>query len=277
MKKQKIKMAAFDLDGTLLTNDKKITEETRRVLLEAEKQGVVLVPATGRPMCGMPKEVLDLPGIRYIVSSNGARIVDQKEGKILHEKLVPYEIAVKLLEVFQKYDTILEVYYDGTGYAEEAKLSHIERYVSDEPMAQYIASTRRPVNDVMAFFKERRQPSDKVQAIFRQMQEMEQALTEIEALKDEIEVTGALHNNIEVNARGVDKGSALLFLGELLGIEREEIIAFGDGANDVSMLQKAGIGIAMENGISKAKEAACRITLTNEENGVAAAMMEYIL
>ena len=90
-------------------------------------------------------------------------------------------------------------------------------------------------------------------------------------------ISSSLYNNIEINMEGATKGNALLWLASYLGISREETMAFGDGENDLSMLKAAGIGIAMANGIEAAKEAADEITLTNDEDGVAAAIERLVL
>ena len=80
----------------------------------------------------------------------------------------------------------------------------------------------------------------------------------------------------EVNAKGADKGSALLWLADHLGISREGTMAFGDGENDIPMIKDAGIGVAMENALDAVKEAADTITLNNDEDGVAAAIRKFI-
>ena len=88
---------------------------------------------------------------------------------------------------------------------------------------------------------------------------------------------GSLGYNIEINARGVNKGTALVELGRLLGIRREEIMACGDGDNDTVMLREAGFGVAMGNAEEETKDAADYITLTNEEEGVADAIEKFVL
>ena len=82
MMKRNIKMIGFDLDGTLLNSNKEISDYTRDVMREAVKQGVIILPATGRPLTGIPKPVMALPGIRYAVTANGARVVDVQEDKV---------------------------------------------------------------------------------------------------------------------------------------------------------------------------------------------------
>lgn len=273
----RIRMIGLDMDGTLLTTEKELTEHTREVLREAIDRGVVVLPATGRPLAGIPEEVLKFPGVRYAVASNGARIVDLKESRVLYEDLVPYETGRRVLEICSRYDSMLEIYYDGVGYAEEEKLKHLDEYVPRLPMAHYIASSRRPVADVRAMHEERKAPTDKVQALFRTTEECKKAWKEVEKEIPDIEITGALSNNIEVNAKGVNKGRGLMILGELLGIHREEIMAVGDGSNDIAMLREAGLGVAMENATEAVKAAADVITLSNDQEGAAAAIEKYVL
>ena len=273
----RIRMIGLDMDGTLLTTEKELTEHTREVLREAIDRGVVVLPATGRPLAGIPEEVLKFPGVRYAVASNGARIVDLKESRVLYEDLVPYETGRRVLEICSRYDSMLEIYYDGVGYAEEEKLKHLDEYVPRLPMARYIASSRRPVADVRAMHEERKAPTDKVQALFRTTEECKKAWKEVEKETPDIEITGALSNNIEVNAKGVNKGRGLMILGELLGIHREEIMAVGDGSNDIAMLREAGLGVAMENATEAVKAAADVVTLSNDQEGAAAAIEKYVL
>ena len=236
-----------------------------------------MLPATGRPLTGIPEEVLKLPGVRYAVASNGARIVDLKEDRVIYEGLVSYETGSRVLEICSRYDALMEIYYDGVGYADEEKLKRIDEYVPKAPMARYIAGSRCPVEDVMAMFEERKAPTDKVHALFRTKEEREKAWQEVEKEVPDIEITGALSNNIEVNAKGVNKGRGLLILGELLGIRREEIMAVGDGSNDIAMLREAGLGVAMENATDEVKAAADVITLSNDREGAAAAIEKYVL
>lgn len=273
----RIRMIGLDMDGTLLTTEKELTEHTREVLREAIDRGVVVLPATGRPLAGIPEEVLKFPGVRYAVASNGARIVDLKENRVIYEDLVPYETGRRVLEICSRYDSMLEIYYDGVGYAEEEKLKHLDEYVPRLPMARYIASSRRPVADVRAMHEERKAPTDKVQALFRTTEECKKAWKEVEKEIPDIEITGALSNNIEVNAKGVNKGRGLMILGELLGIHREEIMAVGDGSNDIAMLREAGLGVAMENATEAVKAAADVATLSNDQEGAAAAIEKYVL
>lgn len=272
--KQSIKMIGFDLDGTLLTSDKKIGTYTKEILDEAIQRGIIVLPVTGRPLAGVPEELKSYKGIDYMITSNGARVVEH--GKSIFERLVSVKTSRNILDIFEDYDTLREIYYDGQGYAQRDKMEQMEKYMKTPVMAEYILRTRLPVEDLNGKFAAEDRPLDKVQALFTNQEEKMEAWKRIEALGD-VEVTGALSNNIEVNASGVHKGNALLWLAQRLGIQREEIMAFGDGANDIKMMRDAGIGVAMENSIEAVKEAADMITVSNDAEGVAHTIENYIL
>lgn len=275
--KHKIKMIGFDLDGTLLTDQKELGEYTVQILKRAVEEGIVILPITGRPLCGLPEEVTGLPGLRYAITANGARILDLKNAAVLKEQLVSVETAEKILDILGNYDSLREIYYDGTGYAEREKLEQIDHFFEEGPMAEYVRSTRQPVDNLMDKFRQESREVDKVQGVFANLGEREAALDEIRKLEG-VTITGALHNNIEVNAAGVDKGNALLWLAQYLGIAPEETMAFGDGNNDITLLEKAGTGVAMKNGIEEVKHAADRVTeKTNDEEGAAKFIETYVL
>lgn len=273
--KYKVRMIAFDLDGTLLTTDKRLTDETRRILEQAAKRGILLVPATGRPLTGMPAEVLGIAGVRYAITANGARVVSAEDGKILREKLISVEKARKVLDIYGEYDTLREIYYDGQGYMEARQMEQLDHYVPDPNMAKYMRNTRKCVPDLMEKFRQENRAMDKVQAVFACAGEKEQAFRRIREMKG-VEATGALSYNIEVTAGGINKGEALLWLAGELGIDREEILAFGDGANDADMIRAAGIGAAMEVSVPEVRAAADILAGSNDEDGVARAIQRYI-
>ena len=274
--KHRIKMIGLDLDGTLLTDRKEITQRTRKAISRAIEEGVVVLAATGRPWMGVPEELREFPGMRYALTSNGARILDVQEGIVLEEHLLPQDSAKKALKICGKYDTLQEIYFDGQGYAPADKIARAERYHKNPNMREYIRKTRIPVDDIFELLEGESREPDKVQALFADMEERAAAWRELE-MEPDLELVGSLGYNIEINARGVNKGTGLVNLGRLLGIQREEIMACGDGDNDTVMLREAGFGVAMGNAEEQGKEAADYITLTNEEEGVAEAMEKFVL
>jgi hypothetical protein len=270
----KIKMIGLDLDGTLLTSDKRLLPFTRQVLTEAIERGILVLMATGRPYTGIPEELRNLSGMRYALTSNGARILDTQTGKVLIEHLLPLKSAKKALEILRKYDTLQEVYFEGQGYAEAKKLDQISRYHHNPHMWEYVRSSRKAVPSLSELIDRENQDMDKVQALFADMGELGQAWKELEQYEDLVLVS-SLGYNIEINAVGVDKGTGLMELGELLGIRPEEIMACGDGDNDIQMLERSGIGVAMGNAEEKVKAAADYVAETNDEEGAAKAIIKY--
>ena len=264
-----IRMIGFDLDGTLLTTDKILTERTKKALEAAADQGVILVPATGRPLCGLPKD-------KICSDSQWCQNFGDKNRTSFIRNVNFGRKAREILDIFSDYDTLRDVYYDGIGYSEKEKLVHIQDYVMTKAMGEYILNTRVPVESVEEKFETENRGTDKVQALFRYQTDKEEAWKRIRKVTG-VEATGALENNIEVNAEGVHKGMALLELGEIFGISREEIAAFGDGSNDTMMLKTVGMGVAMANGMPEVKAAADRLTDSNDEEGVARFIEKYIL
>lgn len=272
----KIKMIGLDLDGTLLTDKKELTARTKAVISSALRRGIVVLVATGRPWMGIPEELRNFPGMRYALTSNGARIIDAQEERVIEEHLLSPELALQALEICGKYDTLQEVYFDGQGYAPADKMAVVERYHRNPSMCEYMRKTRIPVDNIFKLVKEENRGLDKVQALFADMEERTQAWRELREVGG-LELVGSLKYNIEINAAGVNKGTGLVNLGKMLGIKRGEIMAFGDGDNDIVMLKEVGIGVAMANAEAKVKEAADYITMSNEEDGVAEAIEKMVL
>ncbi|EGG82947.1 cof-like hydrolase [Lachnospiraceae bacterium 2_1_46FAA] len=273
---KQIKMIGLDCDGTLLNNNKELTDHSREVLCRAIERGIVIVVATGRPLTGIPKEVLDIDGIRYALTSNGARIVDIKENRIISKCTMSTEKTKELLQLFSAYDTYKEIFIDGQGYTNRSDLENIENYAESESMARYARSCRKPVENMEELLEDKEVRVDKVHVMFSGLKEREQAFEEVKTVQG-VTATSAISNNIEVNMFGVNKGEGLLRLGTLLGIERDEIMACGDGMNDFEMLKAVGFGVAMENAVEKVKQAADYVTDTNENDGVAKAIEKFAL
>ena len=274
--KYRIKMIGLDLDGTLLTDRKELTGRTRNAISKAMKQGVEVLVATGRPWLGVPEELRKFPGMRYALTSNGARIIDTVENRVIEDHLLLPELAKKALEICGKYDTLQEVYFDGQGYAPADKMICVEKYHKNPSMCEYMRKTRIPVRDIFELVETEKRGLDKVQALFADMEERSRAWMELKE-NSGLELVGSLKYNIEINAAGVNKGTGLVNLGRLLGIRREEIMAFGDGDNDETMLREVGFGVAMANAEEQVKAASDYVTLSNEEDGVAAAIEKFVL
>ena len=274
---KKIKMIGLDLDGTLLNDKKELTSHTREILTRAIDQGVTVLAATGRPVTGIPEVLRNFPGMRYALTSNGGRILDLQEDKVLYANMLSYEMGAAILKIFGDYDTFKEIYFDGRGFVQADELLKVGEYLRNPAMADYIRTTRKGITSLWEKMEEMNgHEMDEIHALFKSQDERLKAKQRIMELGD-LSISDSMGTNLEINAPGVNKGMGLIQLGRLLGIEREEIMACGDGNNDLMMLKEVGFGVAMANGADEVKEVADYITLSNEEDGVAAAIEKFVL
>lgn len=272
----KIKMVGLDLDGTLLTTDKKVTPYTKAVLEQALAQGIVVLVSTGRPISAVPKEILEIPGMKYAVTSNGARVLDLETKEVICESMLSMETAEKFLDILEHYDAIQEIFIDGVAYVRSRELVRVYDYFLNPSMAEYVLNTRVHVEDVRKILYEKQSPVDKVHGMFKNAEDMQAAYEEMKDIPGVV-IASSIGNNWEINKEGTDKGKGLLKLGEILGIKREEIMACGDGMNDLEMLKAVGFAVAMENGESPVKAVADYIAESNDKDGVAKAIERFVL
>lgn len=274
---RKIKLIGLDLDGTVFDDKKVISSRTKEAINQALQEGIMVVPVTGRPITGVPKELLEAaPNIRYALTANGAMISDLETGEILYQEGVPYEQAQALVDEFIKEDIMVEPYIDGVAYAQKSHLDQIERFIKEPRFAKYFVENRKSVADISAYTKQRRQPLEKLHLLFPNQELREKTRQRLLTIPD-IEVTSASPQNLEINKLNVNKGKSLVAFGERMGIKREEIMACGDSSNDIQMLKAVGLGIAMGNALPEVKAVADYITLTNNEDGVAYAIEKFAL
>ena len=271
-----IKLVALDLDGTLLNEKKQVSLRTRQILEECEKKNIQIVPATGRALHAVPREILTLPGVRYGVFTNGASVWDIKEGKSIAEGCMDWRTAADTAKLLRAYPLIYDMYIGGQGVCERRFMDELEGFGLSEEHCRFIRSTRQPVEDMTAYLAGKQCAVQKMNLTFRDREVKAEVRRRLEGLPGVL-VTSSLPDNLEVNAAGITKGSGLACLRRHLGLRREETMACGDGENDLPMLEAAGIGAAMANGASFVKEQADYITLSNEEDGVAAAIERWAL
>ena len=270
-----IKLIALDLDGTLLNMEKKVPQGNYQALKECEKAGIQIVPAPGRGVGGIPPMIRELPGANYAITTNGAVVADLKNNKAIKTCGLSNEMIQRILNIAKKYHSATDPFIDGRAITEPASIDHMDEFGLSPEMQKLIRDTREVVPNVMEYVKTTGAEAEKVNIFMADLEEREVLRKELMAIP-ELSISSSMYNNLEVNAKGADKGSALLWLADYLGIDREETMSFGDGENDIPMIQAAGIGVAMENALDTVKAAADMITLKNDEDGVAAAIRKII-
>lgn len=125
----KIQLIAIDMDGTTLTSDHfSISQRTRRVITSAIEKGIAVVPATGRNDVLLPQSVMKIPGIRYVITSNGAVVYDRNERKNIYSNFIPAPLAAQVLEILPNKEVFVVVFKDGKLYVERSILEAMEEY-----------------------------------------------------------------------------------------------------------------------------------------------------
>ena len=267
-------MIGLDLDGTLLTSDKELTEESARMLTELSSRGIHIVPVTGRPLHGLPPAVTALPGVRYAITSNGAVTTDLMENRVLRSFYVPPATALPLLRTARERNLVYGIFDGGYGYSDRETYDRMVSFFQGRAALPYILNSRRPSDDIEGFtanpphgienfwiVTENREARDRLAADLREHTRLHVMLT--------------ADRDVEAVHGQADKGMALEHLGMLLGIDSRDIMAFGDNDNDRGMLRRAGVGIAMGNAPERIRYAADYVTEDNEHDGVAKFLEHY--
>ena len=273
-----IKIVSLDLDGTLLDSRKGLSPRNRAALERAAEKGVHVVPTTGRFFGMMPAVVRELPFVRYAITINGAQVYDRETDEAIVREEMPVDDSVAMLEMLDGHDVIYDCYRQNWGWMTESLQAKAADYATDEHYLKMVLEFRRPVADLKAHLRETAADGG-VQKIMLFSRRDDPSVAELAAIRREmaerfpsVRVTASTWNNLELNSSAAHKGNALRRFAEHLGLSLENCAAFGDGLNDLSMVEMAGVGVAMANAVPEVKRAASRIASSNDEDGVAVAL-----
>ena len=287
--KNDIRLIALDLDGTVLTDEKTITPRTAAAIAAAAERGLEVVPVTGRPLSGLPEDLLRIPGIRYIIASNGAitaeisAVQDRPEtfedfGKssvcaavteyrsLRGEYLDPKD-AKAIAALCLERGLTFNIFIDGIGYALPDSCTRLIERFTGTPLDDYVRKSRRVTESIPALLRRKGRRVENIWIKTKDQAERD----EINSLIRKYTVNTVLTapTDIEVGSLLADKGLALAALAEHLGIQRSQILAIGDNDNDLGMLRAAGTAVAMGNATPAVKTMADLATASNQEDGVA--------
>ena len=260
---------ALDLDGTLTNHDKVVTPKTREALLKAESQGAVIILASGRPTYGIEPvaECLELDKRGgYILSYNGGNIVNAKTGEKLFFQFLP-DAVLPILYRYAK-----EHHHALLGYAGNEIITEMpdDQYVKEESRINKM--NIRQVDNLLDALE----PHPTKLLMTGDPKDMLQAENDLMAeLGEKMDIFRSAPFFLELVPKGIDKAQSLLRLLGKINLTPADMIAFGDGYNDLSMLKLAGMGVAMENAAPEVRSDADYVTLSNEEDGVAAALEHF--
>ena len=267
----KYKLLVLDIDGTLTNEKKEITRHTKQTILRMQKAGVKVVLASGRPAYGVEPTARELELEQYggfILSYNGGRIVDCSTGRTIYEKTIPHKLMGGIYGQVHDLNAALMT-YEG------------DRIITEKPQDAYVAKesfiNKMKVKGVGNFLDYVTFPVVKclVAADGGYLEAVEDKLKGY--FGSQLSIFRSEPYFLEIMPKDIDKASSLERLCLQLGLERAEIAACGDGLNDISMIQYAGLGIAMANAQEAVKRVCDFVTKSNEEEGVAYAIDRFIL
>lgn len=270
------KLIAVDLDGTLLNSQKEISPENLQALQEAMEKQIKVVVCSGRIFAGARFFARQLGTPDPVIACNGAIIRDMATDEVLRADGLSLENCRQAIELCHEEGIYYHVYIGDTMYAEKLEFSARFYWEKNQKLPEKDRVDIRIAEDMNRVLKEVEVLPSKIVSISRDPEHLQRVRTRMEQIQG-MDVVSSFHDNFEVVNHGVSKGVALEFLCRRLGIKPEEVAAIGDNENDISMLRFAGLGIAMGNAEEMARQAACRVTLKNDEHGVAQAVRRYIL
>ena len=260
---------ALDLDGTLTNHEKVVTPKTREALLKAAANGAVIILASGRPTYGIEPvaECLELQKRGgYILSYNGGNIVNAKTGEKLFSQFLPDEVIPELYAYAKEHGHAL------LGYAGNEIITEMpdDQYVKEESRIN-----KMNIRKVENLFESLEPHPTKLLMTGDPTLMLKAEEELVEKLGDRMDIFRSAPFFLELVPKGIDKAKSLTRLLTKINLTPADLIAFGDGYNDLSMLKLAGMGVAMENAAPEVRAEADYVTLSNEEDGVAAALTHF--
>lgn len=270
-----IKVIVCDLDQTLLNSNKQISQANLDSIKAAQKKGIFVTICSGRIFTMLETYERDLCINGPLISSNGAAIVDSRDNKLLWSHPIDPQQALEIMNFSKAYDFDYSVLTDKTCYFSKNSV-RIERFIQYNEFAAERGMDTIPLTyfedghsivkgDILKMLVYELRPGD-----------FEKAVKHLNGL-DGVSFTSSDEGLLDITAADVDKGTGLAQLKRILGVNKEEVCVFGDYLNDLPMFAEAGLPIAMENAHDQVKANALAITGSNDMDGIAQAIYEYIL
>lgn len=258
---------ATDLDGTLISSDTSISNENLGAIKRLSEYGAHIVLVTGRTFYEILPQLTDCPYIDYFVYSNGACIYKQGSG-LAFSNCMPASAALSIYDIFNSYKTFVELYTNGKPLVDQAKFCDcgFERYKISKQFLPELKRSRIPVKDLDLAMIENAAYIEMFDVFFASMQERAECRNRIETEFPDFQITTSLDNNLEVMNQGVNKGTGIKKLCEIAGYDLNDIVAFGDSKNDITMFEAIENSYAVSNACPELKKISKGIACSNDEN-----------
>lgn len=275
-----IKAIILDVDGTLTNSKKVITEKTKNALIKAQEKGIILILASGRPTSGLvdfAKELKMYENNGLLVSFNGSKVVDCQSEEVLFNETMTVEQGKEVLEHIKKFKVKPMIDKNEYMFVNDVYDCYINHNNESINIIQYESRGGKfklcEKEDLSSFVD---YPLNKILTAGNPDYLKENYIEMMKPFKDTLSCMFTAPFYFEFTAKGIDKAKALDSVLVPKGYKKEEIIAFGDGHNDISMVNYAGFGVAMGNAVEELKNIADEITLSNDEDGIAHTLYKYL-
>lgn len=273
-----IKMIVTDLDGTLLNNRNTISDKNIQAFRNAINLGIIPVVATGRIDSEAFFFARTIGATDYLISGSGGMIKDYKNEKIIHRVELDNDKIQVFLKIIEPYDEIFAQAYTVEGcVCTEKSFSWMDRSGWAKAHVDEFKEKQIVVTDVHAYVVQKKLGISKFVLSSKNYALLDELMEKV-AMIFGVEVVRPMDYCVECIPTGVDKGFGLTKLCEYLGIDLETVMVIGDSDNDKEMFEVQGpLKIAMGNARDSIKELATHIVASNEEDGVAEAIYEFVL
>lgn len=269
--KQEYNMIVLDLDGTLTNSKKEITPKTKEILIKAQQAGKIVVLASGRPTPGIVKlaDELELQTYGgYILAFNGGRIINAKTEEVIYNATIPVELVPAIYQAACEHEVGILTYNGqeiilGNGVDEYNRLEARINQIPAREVDDFVGFVDYPVNKFLLTGEPEK--ILETQTVMR------------EKFGGELNIFRSEPFFLEMMPQSIDKAYSLGRLLEHLHMDRTQMICCGDGFNDKSMIEFAGLGVAMENAQPEVREVADYVTRSNDEDGIVPVVEKFML
>ena len=288
------KLIAIDLDGTLLNSYGEISEKNKEAINNAKQKGIEVIIASGRHKLSVKSFASQIGSENYSICGNGAILYDMANDKILYNKFISKKKILEIIKICEENNIYYNVYTETEILTRTIQYSALFYKQENERKNSKYQTNIKVVDDVYKYVKENKNNNyikvtiydDNIQ-IFNQILKKLRKIWGIDVLdvghmsrkmvKIDNEDVEIKYYYTEITKKNVNKWNAIKVLIKKLGIKPSEVVAIGDNVNDKEMLEKAGLGVVMENSADYIKKYADKVTTENNSDGVAEAIEKYVL
>ena len=275
--KRNYKIVASDLDGTLLNKEQNVSEENFRAISEMKRLGVEFVPTTGRAMNEIDLSLINSPDIRYIITSNGAVAFDKSIGKPILTRYISKNAVSLIFEAIRLYNVFLLVHEGGKTYFDKNKYN--SEFMNICGVGEYygyiIGKYAEAVEDFESFLLSSNEVE--LMCLFFELDEGTRSCNQILENCGMLSAASPRINYLEIYSSDAGKGNTLVALAEKLDVDIADVIAVGDSDNDFTMIEQAGLGLAVANACDSLKEIANQTICDNSEHVAKYVLENFII